>query len=163
VCPTNLRQIDPRTPPEIIYLLADGRTEGFGEAFITFDENDVLARAKGVGNNYFVKCDDLEREFAEPFVVWSYLDVIKEALERNEWKPQTEAALQTLLLLPDSAGKATNFRMLHSGASLPSDVPGLKFPSLVHKDLASHPLFQRTKWHLPLYTMPRFLGSGSLQ
>ena len=98
-----------------------------------------------MSNDFFALSENLEPELKDPLIAWSYLDVIGEALDRNEIEPQKEEALQAALLLPESTGKAAHFRTLHAGAPLPSDVPGLSFPPLLHKDIASHPIFRRKK------------------
>ena len=66
ICPYSEKQLDPRVHRDIVRLLADGKTDGFCEDFITFDQNDALSRAAGEGNEYFVACDNPEREFAQP-------------------------------------------------------------------------------------------------
>jgi hypothetical protein len=73
--PRSERQLDPRVHPELIRLLADGHTAGFGEEFVTFDEEDALTRAARGGNQYFAACADPTREFAAPLLARSYLDV----------------------------------------------------------------------------------------
>ena len=163
VCPRSERQLDPRVHPDIVSLLADGDTDGFYKIFITFDESDALARATGEGNQFFAGPSKPEREFAQPLIASSYLDVIEEAIEHDECSGETEISLQDTLLLPDVHTKPARFQTLHACASLPADVPGLRLPPILHQDLASHPLFRRTKWRRPKYTMAEFLESGTLQ
>ena len=162
ICPRSERQLDPRVHPDIVRLLTDKHTDGFYEDFITFDENDTLSRSIGEGNQYFTACDKPEQEFAQPLIAHFYLDMIQEALE-NKCAAATGNELQAALLLPDTHAEATRFRTLHASASLPSDVPGLSLPPILHQDLASHPLFRRPKWRIPKYTMAKFLESRALQ
>ena len=56
LCPSLEMQLDPRTHPQIIRLLADCNTPGFGEYLSSFDQNDVFDRVTGVGNQYFGRC-----------------------------------------------------------------------------------------------------------
>jgi len=163
ISPRSEWQLDPRIHPAILELLSDGHTDGFSEQFITFDENDALSRATGEGNQYFSAPPDLEREFAQPFVARSYLDMIREAIEKDKCDEEMEDALQETLPLPDVHGEPALFGALHASAPLPSDVPGLHLPPILHADLVSHPLFRRRKWHRPKYTMTRFLESKALQ
>lgn len=163
ICPHSERQLDPRTHTAIIHMLADGHTEGFPERFVTFDENDALSRATGEGNKYFGACPDPEREFANPSIALAYLDIIDEALAQNECDAQTENQLLEALQLPDIHQKVAPLGALYTSAPLPSDVPGLRFPNILHGDLVTHPLFRRKKWHRPKFTMASFLDSGALQ
>ncbi len=163
ICPRSERQIDPRVHQDIVRLLSDGNTDGFCEDFITFDEIDALSRAKGEGNQYFAASNNLEREFAQPFIAYSYLDVIEESIEKGKYNAEEISSLQGALLLPDVQAKSVRFETLHASAPLPVDIPGLRLPPILHEDLASHPIFRRTKWHRPKYTMEKFLGGGVLQ
>ena len=162
ISPPSELQIDPRIHPAILRLVADGRTAGFYDQFITFDENDAVRRATGKGNEYFKAPPDLAREFAQLLIARSYLDVIDEALARNKCDQQTEKALQASLMLPDVHGKPARLVHLHTSASLPCDVPGLRLPPVLHADLALHRLFRRHKWHRPKFTMGQFLDSRAL-
>ena len=163
ISPRSERQLDPRVHRDIVRLLAEENTGGFYEDFITFDENDALDRAIGEGNQYFASCDNPEQEFAQPLIARSYLDVIQAALEHDKCDVGKEDALQEALLLPDTHAEPTRFPILYTSVQLPSDVPGVRLPPILHQDLASHPLFRRAKWRRPKYTMAKFLGSGALQ
>jgi hypothetical protein len=163
ICPRAERQLDPRIHPAIVRLLTDMQTDGFYKDFITFDEDDALSRAKGEGNQFFAACDNPEGELAQPLLARSYLDVINEAIEHEKCSAQTEDALQEALLLPDTRCKAEPFRVLHASAPLPSEVPGLRIPPILHADIASHPILRRRKWRRPNYTMARFLESEGLR
>lgn len=163
VTPRSENLLDPRINPAILELLADGHTDGFPERFVTFDENDALTRAAGEGNEYFEAPADLDHEFARPFVAWAYLDVIEEVLRHDECDEDTEDSLLEAFLLPDVYGNPTRFKDLYASAPLPSDVPGLRLPPILHPDFVAHPLFRRRKWHRPKYTMARFLEGGTLQ
>ena len=163
ICPRSERQLDPRVHQDIVRLLSDGNTDGFCEDFITFDEIDALSRAKGEGNQYFAASNNLEREFAQPLIAYSYLDVIEESIEKGKYNAEEISSLQEALLLPDVQAKSVRFETLHASAPLPADIPGLRLPPILHENLASHPIFRRTKWHRPKYTMEKFLGGGVLQ
>ena len=163
LCPRSEMQLDPRVRPDIIVFLTSDKTSGFGEDFVTFDKKDVFCRVTGDGNDWFGAVADREREFSEPFIARSYLDLIELALAKGEWDKSEENALIEALRIPDIHGRATSLRDLYSSAPLPSDVPGLRLPSVLHPDLAAHPLFMRRKWRLRKYTMARFLKEGTLQ
>ena len=163
ICPRAEKQLDPRVHADIVRLLADGKTDGFCEAFITFEEDDALSRATGEGNQYFAACDNPEREFAQSLIVRSYLDVIEESLEHDKCDAERQDTLREALLLPDSHAKVARFQDMHASAPLPSDVPGLRLPPILHRDLALHPLFGRKKWRRPKYTMAKFLESEALK
>lgn len=162
VSPWSELQLDPRTPGEIVELVADGSTDGFGEVFVTFDEDDAFSRL-AEGNDYFGSLSEPETDLAHLFIARAYLNVIHSALEQRCCDEDTETALQGALLLPDSSGQPVPFHALHSCTLLPPDVPGLMFPPILHPDLATHKLFKRRKWRRPPYTMTSFLKSGALE
>ena len=163
VCPRSEMQLHPRTHSAIVRLLTDGETSGFPEKFVTFDEYDVFRRVTDEDNQYFDAVADPESEFAEPLIVCSYLDLIRLALEKKKFNANHEDALIRKLLVPDIHAQPTLLRDLYSSAPLPSEVPGLHLPPVLHPDLVTHPLFRRKKWHRPEYTMVRFLECGALQ
>ena len=102
ICPLSERQLDPRVHRDIVRLLSDGNTDGFCKDFITFDEKDALSRATGEGN--------LEREFAQPLIAYSYLDVIEESIEAGSYNAAEISSLQEALLLPDIHAKPARFK-----------------------------------------------------
>jgi hypothetical protein len=144
-------------------LLADQKTTGFGEVFVTFDEQDAFSRLTGDGNVYFDALATPDIDLAHPFIARAYLDLIHAALDNESCDDDAEDLLQHALRLPELNGQPTSFRTLHSSAVLPSGVPGLTFPPILHRELAGHPLFKRRKWHRPRYTMASFLESSTLQ
>ena len=163
LCPRSERQLDPRTPNDIVRLLADGKTPGFVEDYITFDEDDVFCRLTADGNKWFGPIIEPEREFSEPFVVRAYLDLIKLALDEGKLEAEKEDKLVSVLLLPDDRGQATSFLDLYSSASLPSGIPGLHLPPVLSRDLVGHALFRRKKWKLRKFTMAEFLEGGIVE
>lgn len=163
ISPRSELQLDPRTHTGIMNLLTDHNTSGFGDVFVTFDEQDAFSRLANGGNSYFDGLADPDSDLAHSFIARAYLDVIHAALGTESCDDDTEEALQGGLRLPDLSGQPTPFRMLHSSAVLPSDVPGLTFPPILHRALAGHPLLKRRKWQRPPYTMANFLESGILE
>ena len=163
VCPRSELQLDSHVHREIIKLLTEGNTEGFEDEFITFDENDALARARGMGNDYFPACTDYEKEFTEPLFVRFYLDVIHNWLGCNDSDTDLEKKLQEALLLPDSNANPVRFQDLYASAPLPNNVPGLTLPHVLHHEVANHPIFDRRKWSRPKYKFKNFLASGVIQ
>jgi len=159
VCPVNESQIDPRLDARILELLADPNTPGFGESFVTFDENDAISYMTSGASTYFPATIERETECSDPLLARAYLDVVSATLGEKA-KGQN---LQASLLLPDSHRQATRFQDLHASASLPSSIPGLRLPPLLHPDLALHPLFKKTAWKLPHYTLEKFLEGDSLE
>ena len=153
ICPRSEVQLDPRTDPAIIRLLTDGDTSGFIEYLITFDENDAFDRVASEGNKYFGAVADPVREFSESFLARSYLDLIRLAIDEDKCDESVEHKLINALLLPDIHGQATPLPDLYFSAPLPSDIPGLHLPPVLHEDLVAHPLFRRRKWRRPKYTM----------
>lgn len=158
ICPLSERQLDPRVHQDIVRLLSDGNTDGFCKDFITFDEKDALRRATGEGAS-----NNLEREFAQPLIAYSYLDVIEKAIEAGSYNAEEISSLQEALLLPDIHAKPARFKTLYVSAPLPADIPGLCLPPILHQDLASHPIFRRLKWKRSKYTMEKFLEGGVFQ
>jgi hypothetical protein len=163
ICPSQEKQLDPRIDPEIIRLLADRNTAGFCEVFVTFDEGDAVSRATGEGNQFFAASNNRKVEFANPLIARSYLDVIKDTIDEEALESRSESELRAALLMPDMRGEAIPLEDLYSSAPLPSGIPGLHLPPLLHQEVVSHPLFRRPKWHRQKYTMADFLESGTLQ
>ena len=163
ICPRSEFQLDSYVHPGIIKLLANENTDGWTNEFITFDENDALARAKGEGNDWFPACPDQEREFAEPLIVRFYLDVIHNLLDCKDIDTDLEKNLQEVLLLPDLNVKPVRFQELYASAPLPMEIPGLTLPHVLHDALANHPIFNRKKWRRPKYSFKSFLASGGIQ
>jgi hypothetical protein len=163
ICPSFEKQLDPRIDPGIVCLLSDKQTPGFGEVFVTFDEDDAVSMATGEGNDYFAASENRKEQFAKPLLARAYLDVIKDALDKEELESKVEDELQASLLLPDMRSEAVPLHDLHSSAPLPSNIPGLRLPPLLHPDVASHPLFRRKKWRRPSFTMAKFLEGNTLE
>ncbi len=163
LCPSSEKQLDPRVSSELIRLLEDQETSGFSEEFVTFDENDVIDRVTGDGNEWFPGISNPTRVFAEPLVAGALLDLTEKAINERKRDPIDADELMDSLLLPDRLGRATSFRDLYSSAPLPLDVPGLRLPRVLHSDLVNHSIFRHTTWRLPKYTMAEFLDSGTLQ
>ena len=163
LCPRSELQLDPRAHPEIVRLLTEKGTRGWCEDFITFDEDDAFSRMSSDGNKWFSGVNDPEREFSEPLIARSCLDLIHQALDNGKCEVGEEDNLLEGLLLPDRHTRTRPIGELYCSALLPSDVPGLRLPFLLHEELTGHPLFKRRKWHRPNYTMARFLESGTLQ
>lgn len=163
IAPRSELQLHPRTHTAITALLTDQKTSGFGQSFVTFDQQDAFSRLTDGGNDYFAGLAGAEAELAVPFIAHAYLDVIHAALAQDSCDDDTGEELQKALTLPEQSGQPAPFQALHSSAVLPSDVPGLTFPPILHPALASHPLFRRRTWRRPRYTMESFLQSGTLQ
>ena len=163
LCPSSEAQVDPRVNADVVSLLADRKTPGFFEEFVTFDENDVIDRVTSKGNEYFGALDEPEREFSDPLFVRVYLDLIELMLKHGDLKSGKEDLLCSTLLLPDIDGQATRLSDLYSNASLPSSVPGLHLPPILDARLAAHALFKRSKWKVRKFTMAEFLKDATLE
>ena len=138
ICPPSERQLDPRVDPKIVALLGDklgNKMEGWGEEFITFDENDAFERLQGNDNGCFLPSTVLNRELAVPLIASAYLDVIATALDKDN----SDAEVQADLLLPDNKGKAKRFEELHMSVALPTDVPGLRLPPILNSEIGPAP------------------------
>lgn len=155
-------QLDPRIHPAILLLIADREMEGWWDQYVTFDEDDLIYRALGVGNDFFDAPPDLAVEMGNPLIANAYLDVFDDSLSENSLDEELEGELLEELLLPDVQGRPTPFSELHIAVSVPTDVPGIVLPPVVHGDLIGHPLLRRKKWGRPKFTFASFLASGSL-
>ena len=163
LCPPSEMQLDPRTHPDIIYLLADGNISGSGEVFVTFDETALVDCLTADENQYFGSIEDLKRELSEPFFARVYLDLIRLTLDQGQLDTVKEDELVSALVLPDVHGQPTAFQDLYSSASLPSNIPGLCLPPILDTGLIAHAIFKRRKWRLQKFTMSEFLEGGTLQ
>lgn len=162
LCPSAEMQLDPRVNAKIVHIISCKDTPGFCKEFITFDEDDVIARIINDGNQYFGGIVDPEREFSDPFIARMYLDMI-ELLLKGKIDAEQEDSVISALLLPSLNGQATAFRNLYSVVSLPSDIPSLSLPPIIDNSLITHSIFKRKKWRLKRYTMAKFLESSSLE
>ena len=158
LCPRSEQQLHPRSPPEIVELLADSETEGFGEAFVTFDKNDAHSRVTGVGNQYFDPVADRDQELSDLLIARAYLDLTEMALEQGYYDTVAEKALIKSLLIPSGEGQARPVRELYAGAPLPSDMPGLRLPPVIHPDVVGHPIFRACQMAAPGIHHGRILG-----
>ena len=163
ICPRSERQIDPWVHHEIINLLIDKKTKGFCDDFITFDQDDAINRVIGEENRWFALCRNSEWEFSHPMMARAYLDIINESIKNGKLNEEKQSELRKTLLLPDINKKPSQFEDMYAGANLPENIPGLSFPSILHRSLISHPLFRKTRWQIGKYTMATFLDSGTLQ
>lgn len=163
ICPRNERQLDPRIPAEIIKLLADRDFLEFAETFVTFDENDAFDRVVSDGNKWFGSICDRASDFSQPMIARAYLDLFEKTIKCGNLTTEQEDELIEHLLLPDSNGIAKVLGDLHSSALLPCDIPGLVVPAVLHSELVAHPLFRRTKWKRPKFTLADFLKGDSFR
>ena len=161
--PRSEMQLDPRVHTKIVRLLADQKTSGFAEEFVTFDQDDVFARVTSQGNKRFDAIANPDLEFSQSTLVRAYLDLIERARNQLELKPEKEDVLRANLFLPDMDGKATAFSNLYRNAPLPTDMPELRLPPLLDAGLVGHALFKHVKWRIPQYTIKAFLESGTIQ
>ena len=163
LCPRSEMQLHPRTNADIIRLLTDQKTSGFAIDYITFDEDDVLARVTSDGNECFGAIAGREQEFAEPMIARSYLDLITLALDAGKCSEDEEEALIQSLLLPDSHNQATPISRLYSSNLLLHDIPSLSIPPILHLELVGHHLLRRRKWRRPKFKLTTFLESDALR
>ena len=162
LCPRSEMQIHPSTSGEIVRLLCDGKMSGWCKGFATFDRTDVFDRVTSGGNKWFDPIADEDCEFSEPLLSRAYLDIVKASLGDGECDEKVEAALLRAMRIPDDRGRPTTLLELYSTASLPSHIPGLNVPGVVHADLVAHSLLKRRKWRRPKFDLGSFLGSGGL-
>ena len=163
LCPRSEMQLHPRCHPDIIRLLGDGKTPGFLEHFITFDENDAFARVTADGNQYFQAMAEPESELGCLIIARAYLDLSLQSLNEEQLDGHEEDSLIAALRLPNAQGEATSLLSLYSSAPLPTDIPGLRLPPIVHSGLVAHPVFRLKKWKRRKFTMREFLEGGVLQ
>ena len=156
-------QLDARVHRTIVGLLTDGKTPGYDEHFVALTEEEVVSRVTGKAEEHVSGIVDRRRDFSEPLMARSCLALIKEMLDYYACNHATESALIGALLLPDSHCRATPLSDLYSRSALPSDIPGLRLPPLLHPALAGHALLKRVRWRRPQYKMATFLESGALE
>lgn len=160
--PPREKQLDPRVAPRVIEILTEERAEGWGVAYITFDEGDAFTRVAGSENDFFGPDPNAQRALAEPVIASLYLDLIEAAIKHKELSDDQESELQQALLLPTMTGDLAQLEALYQSAPLPSDIPGLSVPPILHPRIAGHRLFRRRGWRRRKFTMDRFFASGAL-
>ena len=163
LAPRSEKQLDPRLHTDIVRLLTDGKTDGFLQDFVTFDENAAFHRITGAGNDYFGAISDRQRVLAEPSVAHAHLDLIELAICHGKLESTDEDELLKALMVPDDRAQARLLRDLYSTAPVTSDIPGLRIPPVLHADLVGHPLLRRTKWRRRKYRMAEFLDGNTLR
>lgn len=163
LCPRSELQLHPKVHPKLIEILADSNTPGFGENFITFDENDVLDRITNAGNEYFGAVIDRKYEFSEPLLVRAYLNLILLALNEKKCNDGIDMQIIDSWLLPDSNKQATPIPCLYASNLVVDEIPGLGNVPILHPDISKHPIFRKPKWRRPKFTITKFLESVTLQ
>ena len=149
-------QLDPRVHGAVVGLLTDGRTPGYGEYFVALNEDSVVSKATGEDKAF-------RRDFAEPRMARACIDLIKEMLDNHACDQGTECGLIDSLQLPDVDARVMPLSELYSKSALPSEIPGLRLPPVLHPALAGHALLRRPKWRRPEYKMATFLEGGALE
>lgn len=149
--PTEDWLLAPATPGRLRALLVDGSLDGWCENRVSFDETDVLARLRPTGadgNAYFPWREETERRRALSNVplVRRYLDALLEGAPT----PPPEEDVE----LPDDRGVPVRLAKMSLASDLPSDLPGVTLPPLLHPRLADHPLFRTQDWRRPHYGFP---------
>jgi hypothetical protein len=146
----------PATPGRLRALLVDGTLDGWCENRVSFDESDVLARLRPIGadeNAYFPWHDDTQRWRALSNVplVRRYLDALLEGAPAPAPNEDVE--------LPDGRGVPVPLAKMSLASDLPTDLPGVSLPPLLHPGLADHPLFRLRDWHRPHFGFPELVDT----
>jgi hypothetical protein len=170
LCPTELDQIDPRVPKEIISLLGGRTLDGWKDTHVTFDEDDVLERLQpACGEAYFEWSDDREwqRCLAETAFVRRCLDVVLASTEKTEKKdtfsPEKVKELRGRFFLPDTDNIARPLDQMFVGNELPHPLALLRKPWLLNQHVAAHPLLKRRPWRPRTYSLSTFLEDAELE
>ncbi|HEC64712.1 MAG TPA: hypothetical protein ENI23_05430 [bacterium] len=166
LCPKDEVQIHPSTPKEIVSVLANSTCEGWKENHITFDEEDVIERLQASLDGYFPWQDEKswKVELGNPEIVNNYLDVLLAKLKLDkEFKSDNIENLKKNMYLPDVYGNATPYFTLYSATDLPTDLPNVKMPPILHYKATDHPLFKLRTWKLQRYQFHNFLQDSNLE
>ena len=163
LCPRSEFQLHPKVHPKLIEILVDDNTPGFGENFITFDENDVFDRITTAGNEYFGAVIDRQYEFSEPLLVRAYLNLILLALNKKKCNDGIEMQIIDSWLLPDSKKQANPISCLYASNLVVDEIPGLGNTPVLHPEITEHPIFRKPKWRRPNFTITNFLESETIQ
>lgn len=157
LCPEAEPQLDPRIDDRILAMLIQywGETLGANDPWITFDEYDAFALAQGWGNQYFDWSEGARRKaYSNPKTANALLDLIEavgcESDDKND------------ILLPDTNSRAVYFKELRSSSTVPSDVPGLDLPFILHPEVAKHSLLKRDPWRISGYDFSDFISDELL-
>ena len=60
--------------------------------------------------------------------------------------------------LPDTCGVATPLSEMMLASALPTDLPGISLPKLIHPDIAGHPIFRTKEWSRPHFGFRELLA-----
>ncbi len=166
LCPKDEIQIHSRTPEEILGVLASRECKGWNENHITFDEDDVIDRLQPSIESYFPWQNEKSwrAELSDPNIADKYLDVLLKRIQKSkELGSEDIESLHEKMQLPDAHGKATPYAELYSGTDLPTDLPNVTMPPILHQRVSGHPLFRRRRWKIQRYQFHDFLEDSDLE
>jgi hypothetical protein len=143
-------------PERIRSLLLDPALAGWMENRISFDETDVADRLRPLDpqdERYFPWASDAERRRAMSNIplVQRHLD----ALLDGDPIPSPADDIE----LPDTTGLATRLAQMSLASELPTDLPGVSLPPIIHPDLAAHPIFKSNDWRRPHFGFEELVES----
>jgi len=165
LCPIEEEQIHPKTPEEIVGILTDGDCVGHCEDHVEFNEQDLIKRLRLAPDAYFEWPSDKawRAELGNPDIAIKYLDVVNETYGTDaQLNSDAREKLKNKMFLPDSQGRATCFSELYLCRDLPTDLPNLTMPPILHPRVSLHPLFRRRNWRPPPYRIGDFLKNSDI-
>lgn len=142
------------TPERIRSLLLDRNLAGWLENRISFDETDAAERLRPLDaedGGYFPWASDAERRrgLSNLPLVRRHLD----ALLEGDPIPSPAQDLE----LPNTNGITTPMSQMGLASELPTDLPGVSLPPIVHPDLSAHPIFRSHNWLRPHFGFPELV------
>jgi len=166
LCPRDEMQIHPGTPDKILGILAVGHCEGWEKSHVTFDEKDAINRLQSSIDGSFPWEDDVswKVELGNPNTVNIYLDVLFKTINYGEKLSAEDIEnLQKNMRLPDVHKNAIPYTELYLGIDLPTDLPNVMIPPILHPKVAGHTLFRIRNWKPQQYRFQNFLEDSNLE
>lgn len=163
VVPEYLPVLDPKTPTNLVELLASRQCEGSEETHIRFDGKDVVDRMEQVGAQYFPWRSDAEwrRTLGDPVVAREHLDAIEpylRAFDGTAERPEGAA-----VHLPDCDGAIHPLHAMKKGAALPTALLELDVPPIIDPALRDHKVLRFDGWKLLPYELRDLLRTTAIE
>ncbi len=166
LCPRDEIQINPGTPDQIVGILARKNCEGWEKNHVTFDEKDAINRLQPSIDGCFPWQDEdaWRLELGDPNMVNILLDVLLKRMKCGEKLSVEDIQdLQKNMHLPDVHKNAIPYTELYSGIDLPTDLPNVMIPPILHPKVARHTLFRIRNWKPQQYKFHNFLEDSNLE
>lgn len=161
LAPREYPQLHPDCSEQVVSALLHYVYDGSGSLlpYTSFDENDVIVRLQPTEVGYFPwsSLAAATEELGDPDRVRWYLDLIGLAQDHGLLSV-TVAGLSEKGVLPDVAGKPTQWRTLYWARSAIEPIPGVASPPQVHTSIGGHRVLTRGSLKLRRFELDEYIS-----